>query len=62
MRVRVVVTVEMDDEAVGDWRLAYGTEGGKREITRAVKEHIGNAAQQIAPFGTGEVNATITWE
>lgn len=62
MKVRVVITVEMDDEAVTDWSLTYGKGTGPRAVAREVKETIGTAAQECAPFGSDEVKATITWE
>jgi hypothetical protein len=62
MHVRVVITVEMDDEAVADWYKAFGTAQSKREVARDVKDYIGNEAQQAGVFGSGEVSADITWK
>jgi len=62
MRVRVVITVDMDDEAVSDWYETFGVAQGKREVSRDVKQYLGNAAQQVGVFGNGEVTANITWE
>lgn len=62
MRVRVVITVDMDDDAVSDWRTTFGRNMTKREVARDVKSYIGNGAQQLGVFGDGEVNAGIGWD
>ncbi|MFF0183471.1 hypothetical protein [Streptomyces sp. NPDC005244] len=58
MKVRVVIVIDIEDPQ--QWTTAYGVEGAA-EIRADVKSHLGNAAQQIAPYGNGEVDAEITW-
>lgn len=57
MKVRVVLTVELDVE---DWTTAYGVSGAS-EIRQDVREYILNMVQQGETFcSTGEVPATVT--
>ncbi|WP_179858096.1 hypothetical protein [Streptomyces sp. OK228] len=53
-----MITVDIKDPQ--QWTDTYGVEGAA-EIRSDVKSHLGNAAQQIAPFGTGEVDAEVSW-
>lgn len=58
MRIRVLITVDLDDP--GEWTTTFGVEGAA-EIRRDVKSYIGNEVQHVGAFGSGEVTAEINW-
>jgi hypothetical protein len=60
MKISLTVTVDLPNPQ--EWSDTYGRGDSAKEIREDVKEHIGNAVQQIAPFGTGEVQARVTWK
>lgn len=61
MKVRMVVWVEMDDAAVQDWTDTFGVEG-KRAVGNDVKQYLGNELHKAGVFGSGEIDAEISWE
>lgn len=58
LKVTVTITVEIADP--DEWATTFGTEG-RAAIRGDVKSYIGNAIQHSGAFGSGEVQAEITW-
>lgn len=60
MRIRIEMTIELDDPA--DWTLWTGIEGAAA-IREDVKSYVVNGIEGFGVFGNGEVPAHVTrWQ
>lgn len=58
MRIKVEIFVDLPDP--DQWTTTFGVQG-RDKIRKDVKVYIGNGVQHAGVFGSGEVDAEITW-
>ena len=58
MRIKVEIWVDLPNP--GQWTTTFGVKD-RNEIRKDVKSYLGNEVQSAGVFGSGEVDAEITW-